>query len=375
MNEIRALTGIRGTAALTVFLAHMQDALIPRGIDLSVPTLVERLLLSGGRQVDIFFVLSGFILTLIYSTWFDSGVSVSSYWKFLRKRLARIYPLQAFMLILIASFALAAFLTHAQVVNGLERFGVASLVRSFLLIHAWGFDGPWGGTWNPPSWSISIEFLAYLVFPLFLWVTAGARRKHRWLLLVATLAFGFVCNTVTYWGLAGIPGISRGLSEFALGSVCAAFFVSDVADWLRSNVGSAVALLLLLVCYALTPDINFGIAVCAAPLLLALSGRNRVSAFFGWTPLHFLGEISYSIYLGHFLFTSIAYRVVSPDWMRSSGWATALGLACIVALVLGLSTLTYYTIERPGRAWLSGSRAGTRLRRPDNQSRPGRSTA
>ena len=66
MNEIRPLTGIRGIAALTVFLAHTQETLLLKGIDLSAPTLIERLLLSGGRQVDIFFVLSGFILTLIY---------------------------------------------------------------------------------------------------------------------------------------------------------------------------------------------------------------------------------------------------------------------------------------------------------------------
>ena len=355
MNEIRALTGIRGIAAITVFFSHMQDALGPRGIDLSAPTLVERLLLSGGRQVDIFFVLSGFILTLIYSTWFDSGITPRSYFKFLRKRLARIYPLQAFMLVLIASFVLAALLSHAQVINGLGRFNLASLLQNFLLIHAWGFDGPAGGTWNPPSWSISIEFLAYLLFPVFLWVTAAARRNHRWLLLLTIMACGFACNAITHWGLAGFSGISRGLTEFALGSVCVAFFSDDLAGWLRSNVGSAVALTVLMVCYALTPDVSFAVAVCAAPLILALSGQNYLSAFFGWRPVYFLGEISYSIYLGHFLFTSIAYRLVSVEWMRSSALDTALGVLFIVAFVLSMSTLTYYTIERPGRDWLSGS--------------------
>jgi peptidoglycan/LPS O-acetylase OafA/YrhL len=356
MNEIRPLTGIRGIAALTVFLAHTQEALLPRGIDLFAPTVIQRLLLSGGRQVDIFFVLSGFILTLIYSEWFDAGVNGRNYFKFLRKRLARIYPLQAFMLILITGFVVAASLRHAQVANGLERFSFASLPQNFLLVHAWGFDGKEGGTWNPPSWSISIEFLAYLLFPMFLWSTTAARKKHRWLLLAVILASGFLCNAVTYWGQAGFSGISRGLTEFALGCVGVAFFSSGVAEWLRSNIGSALALLALLVCYALTPDTSFAIAVFAAPLILALTGKNRVSAFFGWTPVYFLGEISYSIYLGHFLFTSIAYRLISAEWMRSSPLAAGLGVAFIIVFVLSLSTLTYYAIERPGRDWLSGQR-------------------
>ncbi|HME41157.1 MAG TPA: acyltransferase [Steroidobacteraceae bacterium] len=357
MNEIRPLTGIRGIAALTVFLAHTHETLLPKGVDLSIPTLIERLFLSGGRQVDIFFVLSGFILTLIYSTWFDAGVSRNGYLKFMRKRLARIYPLQAFMLVLIAGFVIVASFSHAQVANGLERFSWSTLPLNFLLIHAWGFDKE-GGTWNPPSWSISIEFLAYLLFPFFLWISTTARKKHRWLLLIAVLACGFSCNAVMFWGQAGISGISRGLTEFALGSLCVTFYSSSLADWLRSNLGSTLALLALLVCYALTPGTSFAIAVFAAPLILALTGKNPVSTFFGWAPVYFLGEISYSIYLGHFLFTSIAYRLVSMQWMRSGPLGTILGLIFIIAFVLGLSTLTYFAIERPGRDWLAGQRKG-----------------
>jgi peptidoglycan/LPS O-acetylase OafA/YrhL len=356
MNEIRALTGIRGIAALTVFLAHTREALVPRGVQLPVSPLGERLFLSGGRQVDIFFVLSGFILTLIYVSWFDHGLSRDSYFRFLRKRFARIYPLQAFMLSLVAGFVLAAYLSHAEVFNGLSRFSFSTLAQNYLLIHAWGFAGKDGGPWNPPSWSISIEALAYLLFPFFLWGTAAARKSYPWLLLLASIASGFLCNAVMFWGEIGLSGISRGLTEFALGSVVASFYDGGLADRLRSNIGSAVALAGLIVCFALTPDTGFVIAVFAAPLLLALSGRNYVSAFFGSTPVYFLGEISYSVYLGHFLFTSIAYRLVSVEWMRSSWVATIIGVAFIIAFVVGLSTLTYFAIERPGRDWLGGRR-------------------
>jgi peptidoglycan/LPS O-acetylase OafA/YrhL len=357
VKEIRPLTGIRGVAALTVFLAHTLETLHEKGIDFSIPTLVKRLLLSGGRQVDIFFVLSGFILTLIYARLFDAGVDRNGYLQFMRKRLARIYPLQAFMLVLIVGFVLMATFSHAQVANGLQRFKWSTLPLNFLLIHAWGADVK-GTGWNPPSWSISIEFLAYLLFPWFLWITASARKQRPWMVLIAALVCGFICNALMFWSQGGITGISRGLTEFALGCVCVAFFSSPIADWLRSSLGSTLAVCALLVCYALTAETSFAIAAFAAPLILALTGHNPVSRFFGWTPVYFLGEISYSIYLGHFLFSSISYRLVKVEWMRSGPLAAGLGLSFIIAFVLILSTVTYFAIERPGRDWLAGRRKG-----------------
>ena len=360
MNEVRALTGIRGTAALTVFLAHTRAALEPRGIDLWVPTAIERLFLSGGRQVDIFFVLSGFILSMTYASWFDSNLHVKQYGRFLRKRFARIYPLHAFMLILVLCFVLVARIVHADVANGIGRFTFSSLVPNFLLIQAWYSDSADAANWNPPSWSISIEALAYLLFPVFLRSTVAIRRSRPWVMIAVIIGCGLICNAFVFWGQTGVEGIVRGLTEFVLGSCLASLYRHPLAVWLKSNVGSVVALVGLAICFVLTPDTGFVIAVFTAPLLLSLTGKNAVSAFFGWSPVHFLGEISYSIYLGQFLFTSIAYRLVSTAWMRSGHLATALGLLAIVAFVLSLSTMTYFGVERPGRQWLAGKRAGVR---------------
>ena len=364
MNEIRALTGIRGIAALTVFLAHTRETLWARGIHLPVSQLTERLLLSGGRQVDIFFVLSGFILTLVYSSGFDHALSWTSYARFLRRRLARIYPLHVFMLVLTAGIVIAAYLSHAEVLNGITRFTAAGFLQNILLIHAWGIFAADASSWNPPSWSISIEALAYLLFPAFLWMTAGLRKNRPWLLLLAALAGGFACNAMTGWGLTGFSGISRGLTEFALGCATASLFRSKVAEFLRSQAGSAAAVCVLLVCFALTRDTGFIISVCATPLLLSLSGRNLPSAFLGWGPMYFLGEISYSIYLGHFLFSSMAYRLVNFDWLRNTGATTAVGLLVISGIVLGLSTFTYFAVERPGRDLLAGARKPKSTRLP-----------
>ena len=357
MNEIRALTGLRGIAALVVFLAHTRETLEGRGVPLDVSTLVKRLFLSGGRQVDIFFVLSGFILALIYRDWFSTSVDKNTYIKFLQRRIARIWPLHAFMLLLVVAAVAAAGFFHVKTFNGLERYDYSTLPAYFLMVQAWGFLGDHPGDWNPPAWSVSIEALAYLFFPAFIYLTSRLEKSRPWTMFIAIVACGFLLNALTHWGLAAIPGIARGLSEFTLGCATAPFYKGPVARWLRTPLGSVTALAALLICFALTPDTGFVIGLFTAPLLLTLSGDNPVSRFFSWGPIYFLGEISFSIYLGHFLYSTVAYRLVSVPWMQTGLLPLVIGFSCIVLFVLALSTLTYFAVERPGRDLLRGRKA------------------
>jgi len=356
MAEIRPLTGLRGIAAVSVFMAHMRDTLGDHGFAVAVPDPLVRLFLSGGRQVDIFFVLSGFILAMNYRDWFKDAVPLASYRTFLQRRFARIYPLHFVMLILVIGFVVAGRALGAHSYFGLDRFRWVDLPEHFLLIHAWGLFSEGPGEWNPPSWSISIEALAYLLFPLAMWLIARFRPRFVWLPLLAGVAIGFGLNAVTHWGLSGFPGLARGLSEFLLGCLLMNLYGSPAAAWLQRNPGASAAALLLIVTYLLTPDTGFVIAIGAAPLLLTLCKDNAVSRFFAWQPVYFLGEISYSIYLGHFLFSSIAYRLVNESWMKTGALPMAAGIATIMAFVLAMSTLCYYLVERPGRDLLSGRR-------------------
>lgn len=356
MAEIRSLTGLRGIAALTVFLAHTRETLTEQGLHLQVPTLIERLFLSGGRQVDIFFVLSGFILALTYQSWFSQRLDHRSYRKFLQRRFARIYPLHFAILVVVIALVVAAKLTHAPTRYGLDRFDFWTLPEHFLLIHALNLFGNGPGIWNPPSWSISIEALAYLLFPLLMYGSTDWARRQPWALVLAAIVCGFALNAATPWGLDGFPGMARGLSEFALGCMVLYLSGSSIDNWLRSELGSIVVVAVLALVYALTPDTGFIIGVAAAPLLLSLRADNSVSKVLGARVIFYLGEISYSIYLGHFLYCSVAYRIISIPWMRTGVLQTILGLLFILGFVIALSSLTYYAVERPGRNFFSGRR-------------------
>jgi peptidoglycan/LPS O-acetylase OafA/YrhL len=351
MTEIRALTGLRGVAALIVVWYHMKDALSQRGFEFRPPLIVERLFFNGGHSVDVFFVLSGFILVLTYGHWFGESISGDHYRRFLRRRWARIYPLHFALLLLVIAFVGTARLMGLATVHGLERFDFATLPQYFLLVQAWGpfLDGI--GEWNPPAWSISIEVLAYVVLPSVAWLTVRGAR-HRWLLMSAAAGVGFLCNWLTPWGTSGFAGVSRGLSEVLFGAVSVNLMSGSPARWLQTSLGSCVALAGLLIACAVVSDTGFVVAFLTTPLLIALCADNALARFFGSGPLHYLGEISYSIYLGHFLFTAIVWRLLSAQWTGNNEASIAISMVLANVFVIAFASLTYFCIERPGRRLL-----------------------
>jgi peptidoglycan/LPS O-acetylase OafA/YrhL len=244
---------------------------------------------------------------------------------------------------------LLAIVTNAPLKNGLDRFTFGTLPAHLLLVHAWGPFVDGAGEWNPPSWSVSIEAFAYLVFPFLMWLSARKSLSNPWLQIIAMVALGTALNAITPWGLYGFPGLARGVSEFALGCVAAGLFASPFAKWCQSSLASTICVLVLLAAFAITPATSFLIGVATVPLLFALAGSNPAARVVGSKPIYFLGEISYSIYLGHFLFSSISYRIISIEWMKTGIVPLSVGLAFIFAFVLVLSTICYYTIEKPGR--------------------------
>src|SRR5258707_7540721 len=92
-REIRSLTGMRGVAALAVVLYHLDLGQDDTG-------LVQHIIHHGYLAVDLFFVLSGFIMALTYSHVFVERFNINKYWKFLNHRIARIYPLYIFSTLL-----------------------------------------------------------------------------------------------------------------------------------------------------------------------------------------------------------------------------------------------------------------------------------
>lgn len=341
-GELRALTGARGVAAWFVVLFHIRLSIA------GLPASLGRIFAKGYLAVDLFFLLSGFVI------WLSWGERLHrERWRavgpFLLKRIARIWPLHAVMLGATVTLALALAATgRADPV----RFPFAALPLHVLLLQNWGFTDQLA--WNVPSWSISAELGAYLLFPV-LAVAIDWRRllTVALLALVALLLVG-LCFAFAHSPLLSfdIPhtGLLRCLIEFTTGTLLCAL-------WRRNPPVRPIALTALVMggLWALGMPETFAAPALFACLLLLLAETGSRPALLGAPLPHWLGEISYATYLCHYPLWIVFKLLFVRD-------ATAVPLAAIVAylaLVLVASSLLYRWIERPGQHWIMGLWGGT----------------
>ncbi|HLL31773.1 MAG TPA: acyltransferase, partial [Allosphingosinicella sp.] len=217
--DLPALTGIRGLAAWFVVLYHIRLGAVPY-----LPDGANFALSKGYLAVDLFFMLSGFVLWLNYADRLRRD-GIGAVPKYLARRVARVWPLHLFILALTVIFA--AGLAAAGKLNP-DHYPWAELPLHMLLIHNWGFTGAL--TWNDPSWSISGEAGAYLLFPLIV-LGADWRRLSPALAIAALLLLALLLWAVMGWNGADILdrdiprfGLLRAVTEFSMGTIVCALW-------------------------------------------------------------------------------------------------------------------------------------------------------
>ncbi len=339
--DLRALTSVRGIAAWAVVLYHIRLSIA------GLPTGLRDVLALGYLAVDFFFLLSGFV---IWMTWGDRlrAGGLAEVPRFLQKRIARIWPLH--MTVLAGGIALALALA-ATGRHDPRFFPFAELPLHALLMQNWGFTGTL--TWNDPAWSISAELGAYLAFPL-LALTIDWKRVPTWGVLTTLtalftlLAAIFAVREAATLG-EQIPrlGLIRCLIEFAAGTAVGALWWRwrDSPGWpTLAAVGMGVALFAATAGGLLPQTIGVPPMFAALLLALALTSGRAGNPLEGRT-LHYLGEISYATYLGHFLLW-FAFKLVFVD---VAGAVPPALIALYLAMVLVSSVALYHLVERPAQ--------------------------
>lgn len=360
--NIPALTGARFFAAATIVLLHSRVE----------PFFTVQAFwpfdLSGG--VPFFFVLSGFVLTL-------HAEKYRSHTQFMIARLARIWP--AYMAALAFWFAIFWPYTLYQVQQ--SRTEAATLLTNIAMVQAWIPIQSVYFSFNPPSWSVSVELFFYAAFPAVLWLL---RRQSLPRLVVLTLAVMTAQMLVwTLFPAVDLMWLTRNnplsnLPVFAMGVAAAQWFKGAGR---RTGDGTAIQLAALAVMLLanmmfrvewigslwlgtlplpLSSFISTNAATPAyAAVILALALYDGApSRWLSRPTLLFLGEISYALYLFHqliirwFLDNLGAFSGV-PVWAQYAGiWAAS----------LGVSALCYLLVEKPGRRAIVA--LGAALRRP-----------
>jgi peptidoglycan/LPS O-acetylase OafA/YrhL len=345
---VPALTGIRALAALLVLGMHAEQN-VPCGLESLLPFFAR-----GYLGVDLFFILSGFIITHVYFASL-ARPRLDAIRIFLWHRLIRLYPVH--VVVLAGLLVLVGIARGAGIaLNNPQDWQGPGLIFSLALLHAWGVvDRP---TWNVPSWSISAEWFAYLLFPLL-------APPLRWLrdrlaaLLVAVLAlaatallFSIEAWSLNTWG--GAPALARVLGEFLCGAALCRVVAFGPglprpgADILGAGAFAAV---LLGASYGL-PDFAL-VALLALTIPAAATSDGLLARTLGGPQLVWLGEVSYSIYMVHFPVLLTMRRLW--EWLGFAQWpwaGRASAFLITAALVIALAAIMYHVVERPARTRL-----------------------
>jgi len=354
-GELRALTSVRGIAAWFVVLYHIRLSIA--GLS---PDWVA-VFAKGYLAVDFFFLLSGFVIWLTWSDRLRAGG-----WRmvpqFLQKRVARIWPLHLFMLA--CAVGLALLLAATGRANPTD-YPFGELPLHIFLLQNWGFTDHLA--WNDPSWSISAELGAYLLFPL-LALAIDWRRVPTWAVLAAIGALLVLLHAlIADAGALNLGhdisrfGLMRCVLEFASGTAVAALWVRwretpMVPAW--TSAGIAALMLAGWAVGTMSETLAAPAAFAAILLLLALtSGKSGNPLEIGL--LHYLGEISYATYLGHFLL----FVVFKLAFVSDANAVPPLLIALYLTLVLVSSIALYHLVERPAQKWVNAVTLPSRSRK------------
>jgi len=342
--EITPLTSIRGVAALWVVAFHLFKNLSNHGIALTAGTPVWRALSAGQFGVDIFFVLSGFIIAQTYRSLTVGGIP-----EFLFKRFARVYPLHLVVLALMVPAVFVMGLLGRTPVDA-DYFAYSALPYHFTLTFAW-FGHPIG--WNAPAWSVSIELLAYAAFPGLLMLSKRLPAPAR--IILATLCAAASVAILGYAGFenTGLGAIGRGLLGFTIGVLMQSLAPLGFAvPFVPTAALAALAVL------ATVSDGSVVLAPLAVAILipaLASRGRDPVLIALSNPVALWLGRVSYSVYLVHFpLLLAWLNLLRLPFFAAHGGLSVAVFIASYLITVLVASCASYALIESPARTALRG---------------------
>jgi peptidoglycan/LPS O-acetylase OafA/YrhL len=358
----RALTGIRGIAALWVLLYHAWVYAKPRLIQFELAGFnvdITPLFSTGFVGVDLFFVLSAYLLGARYFRWIEGRASRPDLGQYLFRRVKRIYPAYLVQLLLLLIIAATTALYTMPGFNAL----LAHLVFYFGLPPLWitQLNGVW--------WTLPTEFYFYLLLPLLVLLLRGP--VSRWF-IVAVIAAAIAYR---YWIWVHFYDLGVDWMAVLMGNTLGyldGFSLGLLASWLSVRLehrvfsprlmdglfvlGSAGILLSIWTIAWVYPQYWDGhpvlflrnLMIAGSSCLVVMATRHgsplaRLLLANRW--IFFCGVVSYSLYLWHLP----VIRALSKTayFMNYTGYALAMYLIIATPLALLLAWLSYRYVELP----------------------------
>jgi peptidoglycan/LPS O-acetylase OafA/YrhL len=337
------LDGLRGISILLVYLHHLYRPLAP----------------AGFLGVDIFFVLSGFLITsLLVEEWDQKGeISLKNFYI---RRALRLMP-AVFLLILV--LALLSFVVDKksaiQIRNGIWL--TLSYISNWFFAHGYFLKS------NPLSvtWSLAIEEQFYLTWPLFLTLALKSNLQRRWILSVLALIIAAI--PLRTWILLeqgidihrlyyGADTRAYGLSIGCLVGLLVTWNLLPHSKGFRIFTNFMAAMGVIFFAYSMffaSWNLLFSggfalvsLSVAFSLIVVMLYPPKFALAILGFTPLVWIGRISYGLYLWHW---TVYWFIVHK---KALAFATPfIQWVAMVVLSLSLPALSYHFVEKPFLRW------------------------
>jgi peptidoglycan/LPS O-acetylase OafA/YrhL len=351
------LDALRGIAAFGVVLFHST---------FYYPAYQSSFVHNSYLFVDLFFILSGFVITNAYKDKIENSLKFRD---FFLLRLGRIYPLHLFMLVLWIFYLFGKWILFnngIEFVDPLIRSNFKTLFTNLILIHSLNIHGD--TSWNYPSWSISLEFYTYLIFFAFAYLFRG-KSATIFALITSLASYGYLLQFVDSASLDFT--VQKGIFR-CIGGFFAGVFLYHYINK-NSTIENKILMNLLeistvcLVFYCLTFAANDkAILLMTIPAFFATIAvfSNQHDGLIGkllkTKILQNCGKYSYSIYMIHALvidivFSFAKYLIIKPTvviFFIETEYAFVINIGFII-VIYWLAKLTYFKIEK---VWLEKSK-------------------
>lgn len=295
-----ALDGLRAIAVLLVMFTHCETGFA----------------INGNIGVDVFFVLSGFLITILLMDEFQGSGNVSLRGFYIR-RTFRIFPALYLLLAAITLFTLL-FRQTEDLLPGMREIAASALYINNIA-WSWGWDKD---IFLGHTWSLACEEQFYLIWPWILLIFLRLRRTGLLTGIAAMIIASIIIGKIS----GSLPELGRSLLQESILSGCIAawFFISGF----RIHSGFSAIILLLILAIGLIPVDSFTrisesggkslIGMLTAILIISLLSHpeNMTSRLLSLRPLRYTGKISYSLYLWHVpVFRLFKYHSSLAPWM------------------------------------------------------------
>lgn len=335
------IDGLRALAVLSVIFYHLFPNYLP----------------GGFLGVDIFFVISGYLITKIITV--EMAQNHFSFQRFYQRRIKRIFPVFVLVMALASLFSSFFFV---RIEGEMQRKGIELGILSFANFFFSHRQGYWdlGANENPilHIWSLSVEEQYYLIFPFLLFIAYRKCQNKKTFLRLTLVLFALCCATYLLpekWyqsiGLYNRYYLSNlRFPELLIGSLLALLpaytFSAKLTQILAFGAFLAIVACLFLFNHSMPLLLNGALLIpcfTTALLIIAMQSESKVKQFFCSKPVVFIGKLSYSLYLFHWLFIAWAHYLTGVKMLslETAGIVLFLTLIC--------SLLSYFLLEIPIR--------------------------